>query len=202
MSYFPRFSLLLACLVSVTLIGCRSETNSLSQSSASEQVQSLSPEEEEQVDTLVAKGNQKLADGEYQAAIAEFNQALAIDETNAEAFGYRGVARSRLEDYQGALGDYNQALALDSEAYEFYYNRGITQTHLKDYESAIEDFSETITYKPDFAPAFANRGFAYAEIENYKAAIDNLEKAAQLFEKKGNKRTSYRLQRAARYIQP
>ncbi len=202
MFHFLRFPFLLACLLVINLVGCGSNLNPSSSSSSPENVQSLFSEDKEQVKALIAKGNQKIADEEYEAAIVEFNQAIAIDATNTDALGSRGIARSRLEDYQGALGDYNQAIALDSQAHELYYNRGIVQIHLEDYESAIDDFSEAIAQKPDFAPAFANLGFAYAEVENYKAAIDHLEKAAQLFKAEGKKRTSYRLQRSARYLQP
>lgn len=189
-----RFPLLLACLVSVTILGCSTEIKSFSPT--------LSPEKQKEVKDFMAQGNQKLSDGEYQAAIANFDQALAIDQNNAKVLGYRGVARSRLQDYQGALEDYNQALAIDSEAYKVYYNRGLVQTNLNNHESAIADFTEAIEQKPDFARAIGNRGFAHAELENYTAAIKDLEKAAAIFKERGKQRTSYRLQRAARYIQP
>jgi tetratricopeptide (TPR) repeat protein len=207
MFHFLRFPVLLACLVSVTVVGCspKIESSSTSPSASKEEVKpakSLSPEEQEQVEALVTQGNEKLANGNYKGAIADFNDALAIDQNHAKALGDRGVARSRLENYEGALADYNQALAIDDEAYEVYYNRGIVHTNLQNYENAIADYSQAIERKPDFARAIGNRGFAYAELENYTAAIKDLEKAAELFKERGNKKVAYRLRRAARYIQP
>jgi len=200
-----RFSLLLACLVSVTVAGCsrsQVESSSPSPTQAQTTAEPLSPEEKQKVDTLLSQGNQKIADGEYEAAITTYNEALAIDQTNSEALGNRGLARSRLKDYQGALADYDQALTLDDQAHGVYYNRGLLQTHLENYEKAVADFTQAIKYKPDYARAIGNRGFAYAELENYTAAIKDLEKAAQLFKERGNKQTAYRLQRTARYILP
>lgn len=204
MFYYLRYSLLLAVLISLPLVGCgkQLQSSSPSQETVEQPKPELSPEAKEQAEAFVSEGNQKLADGDYEGAIAAFDEALAIDGSNAKAFGDRGVARSRLKNYQGALADYNQALTLNAQAYEVYYNRGIVQTNLDDYESAIEDFTQAIKYKPNFARAFGNRGFAYAELEDYTAAIKDLEKAAAIFEERGNKQTSYRLQRAARYIQP
>lgn len=196
------FPLLFACFVSVSVVGCSQSIDFSSAVKPTKTTQSLSPEKEEEVSRFITQGNQKLTDGNYEEAIENFNQALAIDKTNAKALGDRGVARSRLEDYQGALKDYNQALAINGEAYEVYYNRGILQTNLKDYEKAVEDFSQAIAYKPNFARAIGNRGFAYAELENYTAAIEDLEKAADIFKERGDKLISYRLQRAALYIQP
>lgn len=200
-----RFPLLLTCLVAVTLAGCNPEMNSsssTSQSSPEDTVEALSPEKQEQVKGFIKKGNQKIANGEYQVAIEEFNQALAIEETNAKALGYRGVAHSQLENYEQALEDYNQSLNLNANNYQVYYNRGLLKTRLEDHDRAINDFTEAIQRQPKFAAAIGSRGFAYAELENYEAAIKDLEKASQLFEENGNKRTAYRLQRAARYIQP
>ncbi len=200
-----RFPILLTCLVAVTLAGCNAEmksSSSTSQSSPEDKVEALSPEKQEQVTALIKKGNQKIANGEYEVAIEEFNQALAIEETNAKALGHRGIAHSQLENYEQALDDYNQSLNLNADNHQIYYNRGLVQTRLEDYKSAIDDFTEAIKRQPNFAPAIGSRGFAYAELENYKAAIKDLEKASQLFKENGNKRVAYRLQRAARYIQP
>ncbi|AFZ43363.1 Tetratricopeptide TPR_1 repeat-containing protein [Halothece sp. PCC 7418] len=204
MSYLFRFPLLIVCFLSFTMVSCRSEINSASssQSSSTENVPALSPEKQNQVDTLLTQGNQKIAAEDYQGAIADFSEALTIDQTNAEALSNRGLARSRLKNYEGALADYNQALSLNNQAPKVYYNRGLVQIQREQYEKAIADFTKAIEQKPDFASAIGNRGFAYAELENYPAAIDDLEKAAQLFKEQGKKRTAYRLQRTARYIQP
>ncbi|MDR9401972.1 MAG: tetratricopeptide repeat protein [Halothece sp. Uz-M2-17] len=199
-----RFPLLFTCLLTLTIVGCRSPFQSESSSNAStvEEVPALSSEEQKEVDTLLTQGHQKIAEGDYEAAITRFNEVLAMDQTNGEALTNRGLARSRLEDYQAALADYTQALTLQSEAPSVYYNRGLVQVQLEKYDQAIADFTQAIEQKPDFASAIGNRGFAYAELENYSAAIDDLEKAAQLFKERGQKDTAYRLQRTARYIQP
>jgi len=46
-------------------------------------------------------GVEKLASGDYQGAIKEFDRAIEINPKYAEAYIYRGVAKGKLGDYQG-----------------------------------------------------------------------------------------------------
>jgi tetratricopeptide (TPR) repeat protein len=53
--------------------------------------------------------------GDYQGAIADYNQAIKIKPDYALAYINRGVAKSDLGDKQGAIADYNQAAQLYSQ---------------------------------------------------------------------------------------
>lgn len=53
--------------------------------------------------------------GDYQGAIADYNQAINIKPDHALAYNNRGNAKSDLGDYQGAIADYNQAAQLYSQ---------------------------------------------------------------------------------------
>jgi tetratricopeptide (TPR) repeat protein len=53
------------------------------------------------------------AKGDNDSAIANSNQALAIDPKSAEAFGIRGSAYEGKGDFARAIADYDQALKLD-----------------------------------------------------------------------------------------
>jgi tetratricopeptide (TPR) repeat protein len=53
------------------------------------------------------------AKGDYDGALANFNQAILIDPNYAEAFDSRGEVYASRGDYVHAIADYNEALRLD-----------------------------------------------------------------------------------------
>ena len=50
--------------------------------------------------------------GDYQGAIADYNQAIKIKPDYALAYNNRGNAKYNLGDKQGAIADYNQAIQI------------------------------------------------------------------------------------------
>jgi Flp pilus assembly protein TadD len=57
-------------------------------------------------------GNAKLAKGDTNGALADYNQAIKINPKNAVAYEDRGTAKERNGDLDGALTDYGIAEAL------------------------------------------------------------------------------------------
>jgi len=90
-SWFPRrtlAALLLGCLAAA---GCASR------------------------DEVFQAGTQQLADGDYEAAIVQFNAAIEKNPRNAEAHFRRAQAEDALGRLDAALNDYRQAVALHDE---------------------------------------------------------------------------------------
>src|SRR5579883_1802426 len=67
-------------------------------------------------------------EGEYDAAIQHFNQAMAVpgitDTERGRLFLYRGFADQELGLYDAAIGDFTQAIALGPAPGQAYYRRG------------------------------------------------------------------------------
>jgi tetratricopeptide (TPR) repeat protein len=59
------------------------------------------------------KGKVDRAKGDYDGALANFNQAILLDPNYAEAFDSRGEVYASMGDYVHAIADYNEALRLD-----------------------------------------------------------------------------------------
>jgi tetratricopeptide (TPR) repeat protein len=57
------------------------------------------------------QGNEKYQKGDYQGALAAYNQAIVLNPNYAQAYNNRGSARRTLGDGKGAVADYNQARA-------------------------------------------------------------------------------------------
>jgi len=70
--------------------------------------------------------------GDKQGAIADLNQAIAINPKDADAYNNRGLAKSDLGDKQGAIADYNQAIAINPQYANAYNNRGLAKSDLGD----------------------------------------------------------------------
>ena len=51
--------------------------------------------------------------GEYDKAIADYDEALKLDPKNALAYDSRGVAWYRKGEYDKAIADYGEAIKLD-----------------------------------------------------------------------------------------
>ncbi len=115
----------------------------------------------------------------YEQAIADYDQALALNPEYAEAYNNRGNAYADLGDYEQAIADYDQALALNPEYAEAYNNRGVAYASLGEYEIAIADYDQAISLNPDYASAYINRGIIYI----YQPDYQNCELASSDFMK-------------------
>ena len=63
-------------------------------------------------------GIEALAAGNFKEAIAEFTQALATNEENADALRARGVAQTLAENFPAAIADLKRALRLQADDHE------------------------------------------------------------------------------------
>lgn len=115
--------------------------------------------------------------GNYQEAIEAFDEAIALEPNNAEAFYNRGLARVGLNQYQWAIEDYNQTLRLDPKHYQAYNHRGLAYQKLKKYEKAIADYDEAIRLNFNYSEVYNDRGFAYRQLEEYEKAIADYDRA-------------------------
>ncbi|NDA09119.1 MAG: tetratricopeptide repeat protein [Alphaproteobacteria bacterium] len=77
---------------------------------------------------------------DYQAAIADYDEAIRLNPELAEAFNNRGNAKSTLEDYQGAIADYDEAIRLKPDDAGALHNRGVAKLKLA--ESRQDDTSK------------------------------------------------------------
>ena len=62
--------------------------------------------------------------GEYDKAIADYDEAIKLDPKNANAYSYRGLAWYWKSEYDKAIADYDEAIKLDPKSPRRYSNRG------------------------------------------------------------------------------
>ena len=98
----------------------------------------------------LSRGNALLNQGDYEAAIFHYDEAIRIDPNNVNAYNDRGIAKGILEQYSESISDFDTAISLVSNRENFYYNRGVSRLKLKQYFDAISDFDKAIELKIRF----------------------------------------------------
>ena len=126
--------------------------------------------------------------GDYEMAIEDFTEALALDPSLTTAYTLRGrayyagvsyvtsvgenfsgvgaLARvgtspAQQQAYEKAIADFTQAIRLDPSYASAYISRGVAYAGKGDYDRAIADYNQAIRLDPNYAPAYINRGVAY-----------------------------------------
>jgi tetratricopeptide (TPR) repeat protein len=80
---------------------------------------------------------------------------------DAQAFFYRGIAYSDLEQSERAIKDLTEAIRLKPDVAEFHAKRADNYGNLGKYTQAIRDHNEVVRLRPDDAYAYFKRGEAY-----------------------------------------
>jgi lipoprotein NlpI len=112
--------------------------------------------------------------GEYDRAIADYNDAIRLDPQFVQAYVNRGRTWSNKADYDRALADYNEAIRLSPQDARAYLNRGVTRFAQGQFESAQADVSAAVRLNPNDAYSVIWRYFAQARADHKSAAASEL----------------------------
>ncbi len=129
---------------------------------------------------FLMRGENKSLNGDLTGAVEDFNQALQLDPSSADAHNHRGIVRHRLRDIKGAMEDFNQVLRLAPSSADAYNNRGLIRAELSDIKGAMEDFNQALRLDPNLANAYNNRGVIRHRIGDTEGAIKDFNQALLL----------------------
>jgi tetratricopeptide (TPR) repeat protein len=121
--------------------------------------------------------------------LAEFDDALKLDERFVYGLWGRGTIYRERGEYELAIQNFTQALRFTTEATELaelYNERGITYYQKEDYNAALADYDRAIDKKNDVAGYYGNRGDALGQLGRYDDAFAALDKAISLDAKNGD----------------
>lgn len=130
----------------------------------------------------------------YQAALADYTQAIRLDPRFTEAYMRRGQVRYVLGDDSGVLEDCQSAIALDPDQSQAYYYQGLARYRLGYTQSAIAAFTEAIRRESDNTKAYYQRGLAHQDIQETPQAIADFQTAAFQYRDQGDMASYQRLQ--------
>lgn len=109
----------------------------------------------------VKSGSMLAGRREYDAAIADYDAALALDSRNSMALGYRGLTYLRMGDDVRGRTDVDAALAVDPHSWVALDGRGVLALRAGDDTAAIAAFSGAISGNPENEFALPLRAQAY-----------------------------------------
>lgn len=92
---------------------------------------------------------------DYDAAIADFSEAIRLNPAEAAYYNSRGLCWNHSQEWDRAIADFNAAIRL-SPTYRMYSNRGQAWAGQHDYGRALTDFDEAIRQEPKYATAHQN----------------------------------------------
>jgi tetratricopeptide (TPR) repeat protein len=126
------------------------------------------------------RGNAYSEKGDYDRAIPDYDQAVRLNPSHANAFSNRGVAYAHKGDYDQAILDYAEAIRLNPNHADAFSNRGVAYARKGDYDQAIQNYDEAIRLNPNHANALYDRGNAYRRKGDYDRAILDYDEAIRL----------------------
>jgi len=98
----------------------------------------------------VMRGVGHLSNGEYEAAINEFNAAIGLYKENVDAYSFRASTYCNLGKWEDAIADYSEAINLKPEVHS-YMRRGIAYFMAENFVKAREDLETAKDLKPEDA---------------------------------------------------
>ena len=159
-------------------------------------------------ETFLDRGILLASNGDYEMAIADFTEALSLDENMASAYILRGraffAAASHITSlgenfsnvtavidgeevsdekqvlYDKAIADFTQALRLEPDSSHAYRERGVAYSDKGDQNNAIADLNQAIRLDPNNAAAYNNRGNIYRRMNDNDLAIADYSQAIRI----------------------
>ena len=110
--------------------------------------------------------------GEFDRAMAYYEEALSIDPRFAPALYNMGNALADQGQFDQAAAAYREALEADPEFLMAYENLGKSYIQTGLLEEALETFDKALNRRPDFVQALVGKGVVHHMREEYDRAIE------------------------------
>ena len=97
----------------------------------------------------VDRGTLRLLDDDIEAAVADYDAAIAVAPGYAAAYVWRGQARDAKGEDRGAFEDFDHALALDPQMWQAYGARGLMLARAGEPDRALSDLGRAVDLGKD-----------------------------------------------------
>ncbi len=135
---------------------------------------------ENSVDRVIEKAKNNSAIGNIDGALALYNQALGLDETNIEALYNIALIQNRKGDYEVALKNISKFIQLNPNYDDAFYMRAGIYYCLDRWEAALEDLNKCLDLNPNKSEALSIKANIYKLQKRYQEAILEAEKGISL----------------------
>lgn len=116
----------------------------------------------------------------YEAAIADYNKTIEINDKFSWPYLNRAIAYGRLKRWDEAIVDYGRALDIDPRYASAYNGRAWTYCQIGKFEEALVDANKALELRPNEANFYDTRASAYSGLKRYAEAIADMDRAIKL----------------------
>ena len=121
-------------------------------------------------------------------ALSSVNKAIALKPNHSYGYLVRGILYTQQQEtWDLALEDFTQSIKINPLNILAYKTRADFYIIRKKWGLAIEDYSQIIKINPQFPQPYWKRAALHHKLGNKQESIKDLEKAAELFLKDGQK---------------
>jgi tetratricopeptide (TPR) repeat protein len=117
--------------------------------------------------------------GGLEQAVAAFDQVIALESGDAQAYHIRGNLRDDIGDRDGALADYDQAIRLNPSS-SVYHDRGILWQRMGAFDKAIVDFDRAVRFTFSEPGIYIDRGFVWFQKGRHDRAAADFDRAVKI----------------------
>ncbi len=126
------------------------------------------------------RGNAYTGQGQYDLAIADFDELIKLNPKYAKPFNNRGVAYQKKGDFDRAIEDFDAAISLDADYAMAFANRAEVYQKKSDYSHALTDFDEAIRLQPTSSVMLNERCWTRAIVGELQGALADCNEALRL----------------------
>src|SRR6187200_508934 len=106
--------------------------------------------------SFVKKGNEFFDKGLFKQSLVNYNKALSLDPSSAEAWYGKANATASLKEFEEAIKYYDIALAINNTLGGLWFNKAVTLENLYRYEEALECYDKALEADPNDSEASKN----------------------------------------------
>lgn len=133
-----------------------------------------------QVTALLTEGDRLRQANQYQPALEQYDQAIALDSNNAEAHWGRCYSLVYMQQIDSGITSCDRALEIQAEYPEALWLKGYALDQQQKHQESLTLYDQAIALKPDFAQAWSNKGTALLLLERPQEAIAAFDEATKL----------------------
>ncbi|NJP09887.1 MAG: tetratricopeptide repeat protein [Leptolyngbyaceae cyanobacterium RU_5_1] len=129
---------------------------------------------------VLKQARQLQARGQFQSALALYDQALRLNPSSAEAYWGRCYNLNNLRRLKAAMAACDQALALNPNYPDALWSKGYILDKLQRHSESLELYEQAIALKPNFPEAWSNKGAALLMLRRPAEALSSFDQAIKL----------------------
>lgn len=134
------------------------------------------------------RGQAYVAIADFDRAIEQFNIALEIKPNYDQVYAYRGIVRMQQKNFSQGLADVEKALQINPNSEAGYQVRAYYYVSQKDFRRAFVDANRALKINAISPESHTIRGISAIGLNDRSQAKISLQKAANLYQKRGDRK--------------